>query len=87
MDFHHNTFSSQGKIKHGLPQQSLVGPLLFLCYTHDWPKIKNNSKPILYEDDSSKIVTNPNAIHFTNYICTIFEHINIWVQVNLFIKL
>jgi len=26
------------------------------------------------------VVTNPNAIHFTNDIYTIFEHMNIWVK-------
>jgi hypothetical protein len=69
MVFNHNTFPSLGKIKHGLPQQSIVGTLFSLCFTHNWPKtITNNSKSISFEDDSSKIVTNPNVIHFKNDI-------------------
>jgi len=45
--------------------------------------INNNSKPILFADDTSIIATNPNPTGFKNYISTVFEHINVWFKVNL----
>lgn len=45
--------------------------------------INNNSKPILFADDTSIIVNNPNPIGFKNDISTVFEHMNVKFKVNL----
>lgn len=45
--------------------------------------MNNNSKPFLFADDISIIVTNPNPTDFKNDISTVFEHINVWFKVNL----
>jgi len=48
------TFSEWGKIKHGVHQGLVLGPLFFLLYTNGLPNIIDDlSKPVLFGDNMS----------------------------------
>jgi hypothetical protein len=68
-----------GKVKHGVPQGSILGPLFFLFYTDNLPKvIKINSKPILPADETSLIITNSSPVDVKKDITSAFVQLHEW---------
>ena len=67
----------------GVPQGSILGPLLFLIYINDLPKIKNKtSAPIIFADDTSILFTHSNPIDLSKNINTVFKTLNKWLRAN-----
>jgi hypothetical protein len=60
--------SEWGKAEHSVPQGSAVN---------------NNSKPVLFADDTSVTVSNPNLVNFTNGQNFSFEQLNAQFNTNL----
>jgi len=57
--------STWEKVKQGVRQQSVLGPIFFLICINDLPNLASiGTKILLYEDDTSVIVTSPNLENF-----------------------
>ena len=78
-----NNVKSENKVLvHGIPQGSILGPLLFIIYINDIPNIQKLTKFILYADDANIIITGANAHEIiTKYreLATVLSH---WVACN-----
>ena len=70
------TFSEWGKIKHCVPQDSILGPLFFLLYIND------SSQLVLYADDTSIIIANHSPSKYKEDINNIIDNINDWFRSN-----
>jgi hypothetical protein len=55
-------FFEWGKVKHGVPQGSVLGPMLFFFYINDLPEVL----PVLFAEDTNVLVSNPDLVDFKN---------------------
>jgi len=77
------SFSAWKKITDGVPQGSVLGPLLFLIYVNNMPKtINDNNITVLFADDTIIIVKSPNPKDFQTNIVEAFDSVNKWFKVN-----
>jgi len=82
--FNSNTVSEWTKIKYGVLQGSILGPLLFLVYIKDLPKaVEHKALPMIFTDDTSILLTSPNNTQMQSDFNIIFEQLTKWFKSNL----
>ena len=81
--FSNSSISEWRQVKYGVPQGSILGPLLFLIYINDMPRtIESCEEVILFADDTSIIIANTNIQEFKHNIKKAIQEINNWFLSN-----
>ena len=74
--------STAQNINCGVPQGSILGPLLFLIYMNDLPNCLCNSKVILFADDTTLYASSDNIVNLYDLINRDLDNLTDWFRAN-----
>ena len=74
--------SSYRNIHLGVPQGSLLGPILFILYINDLPKINPNITCLLYADDAAIVIKEKNVKELQDKVNEVMPLLSNWFSAN-----
>ena len=78
----HSYVSDDAKIDMGVPQGSILGPLLFVIYVNDLPSISNEAKFYLFADDTAISIRAQSLSELQNKLDFILSMLTKWFNAN-----
>ena len=77
-----NSKSDIGQVSYGVPQGSILGPLLFLLFINDLPLYVNNVNTDLYADDTTLYDIQNSVEDIENNLQIALDRLNTWCKCN-----
>ena len=77
-----NNFSSNQLVTHGIPQGSILGPLLFILFVNDLQIPGDNSRLLLFADDTTLLVRSREPQPLQNLAQSNLQLIETWLNAN-----
>ena len=77
-----NTCSAFKSITCGVPQGSILGPLMFFIYINDICNVSDVAKLILFADDTNLFFSHINPVHLVNVTNGELQKFSIWLRAN-----
>ena len=74
--------SAWGALCSGVPQGSILGPLLFTVMVNDLPSVTTNSKIMMYADDTVLFYSAKKVDEIESSLNEDLRHVNSWVNTN-----
>jgi sarcosine oxidase/L-pipecolate oxidase len=74
--------SSLKIIKHGVPQGSVLAPLLFLLFINDLPLAIQNAEVVLFADDTNILITGEHILSLNEKIKNVQNQLENWFHGN-----
>ena len=80
--YYNGEISSQQDVTCGVPQGSVLGPLLFIIYTNDLPNALRDSRCILFADDTTIYYTSDDLNTTATILSNELEQLTEWFRAN-----